>query len=200
MKVALLVFPIHYSHGCILQTFALYSKLKELGCQITIIDRQPKKLSYTRTAIRGMKLLSKKIVKGYQGTVFFRGWFPKEIMRDQQHFINSFSEDIKSVYSTEELKHFVEKGDFEAIIVGSDQTWRPCYVSNVMDYWFDFADDMGLKKIAYAPSFGVDVWEYTDSQTVRCRELASLFTAISVREESGVKLCKNYLKVCSSFS
>ena len=30
MKVALLVFPIHYSHGCLLQTYALYSKLKEL--------------------------------------------------------------------------------------------------------------------------------------------------------------------------
>lgn len=38
MKVALLVFPIHYSHGCLLQTYALYSKLKELGCEVTVLD------------------------------------------------------------------------------------------------------------------------------------------------------------------
>jgi len=195
MKVALLVFPIHYSHGCILQTFALYSKLKELGYRVTIIDRQPKKLSFVRAGARSVKLLVKRLIRGYKGAIFYQGWFPYEIMRNQQHFINSFSEDIKSVYSTEELKHFVEKGDFEAIIVGSDQTWRPCYVPNVMDYWFDFAEDMGFKKITYAPSFGVGVWEYTDSQTLRCKELASLFTGISVREESGVKLCKNYLGI-----
>lgn len=38
MKVALLVFPLHYSHGCLLQTYALYSKLNELGCAVTVLD------------------------------------------------------------------------------------------------------------------------------------------------------------------
>lgn len=46
MKVALLVFPIHYSHGCLLQTYALYSKLKELGCEVTVLDRQPERMPF----------------------------------------------------------------------------------------------------------------------------------------------------------
>ena len=193
MKVALLIFPIHYSHGCILQTFALYSKLKDLGCQVTILDRQPAQIPLYRVIIRGAKLLVKRFITGYRGAIFYRGWYPKSIMAEQESFINSFSHDLISVHSTEELKKAVDKGQYDAIVVGSDQTWRPCYVPNVMDYWLDFVSDKSLKRIAYAPSFGVDSWEYSDCQTKRCSELAALFDRISVREVSGVKLCKEHL-------
>ena len=193
MKVALLIFPLHYSHGCILQTFALYSKLKDFGYNVTILDRQPAKLPLYIVVIRGIKLLAKKLLKGYKGATFYRGWFPKSIMIEQQSFINGFSHDIISINSTEELKKEVEEGQFDAIIVGSDQTWRPCYIPNVMDYWLDFISDKRLNKVAYAPSFGVDSWEYSDSQTKRCRELATQFNRISVREVSGVKLCKDHI-------
>ena len=36
-----------------------------------------------------------------------------------------------------------------------------------MDYWLDFARDISVRKVAYAPSFGVDNWEYTEEQTVK---------------------------------
>ena len=194
MNVALLVFPIHYSHGCILQTFALYSFLKKNGCNVQILNRQPER--YTRKELLKLfvKRFLKKLLRGYKGAIFYNGWFPSTIMREQQHFIGLFRQDIINVYSTDELRKYIEKGHFEVIVVGSDQTWRPSNVPSVLDYWLDFAsDNNNIKKVAYAPSFGVDTWEYTEQQTQRCIYLASLFDAISVREKSGVLLCKKYL-------
>ncbi len=195
MKVALLIFPIHFSHGCILQTYALYSKLKELGCDVTILDRQPNKASLFKTSIEITKRLLRKVFKGYKGAVFYKGWFPQRIMSEQQSFIDAFKDDIISIHSTKELHNILHKKVFDAIVVGSDQTWRPCYVSNVMDYWLEFAYDMSLIKVAYAPSFGVDKWEYSNNQTAKCKRLATAFDAISVREESGVRLCKDFIGV-----
>lgn len=54
-----------------------------------------------------------------------------------------------------------------------------------------------IKRIAYASSFGVDSWEYSSEETKKCAKLAKLFDAISVREQSGVDLCKDYLGVDS---
>ena len=195
MKVALLVFPIHYSHGCILQTYALYSQLKELGHDVTILDRQPDAPSVLSWSLSVAKRIAKYIFKGYRGGVFYRGGYPRMIMKEQQSFIDHFKKDITTVYSTEELRQIVITGGFEAIVVGSDQTWRPCYVQNVMDYWLEFASDIPIIRVAYAPSFGVDKWEYDENQTARCKKLACLFNGISVREQSGVKLCKEYLNV-----
>ena len=195
MKVALVVFPLHYSHGCILQTYALYSKLEQLECEVTIYDRQPNKESFATYLKRAVKRVGKWVLKGYRGPIFFSGYYPKSIMREQLRFIDRFRDDIVSVYSTEELRLRIEAGNYEAIVVGSDQTWRPRNVPNVMDYWLEFAAGMNMKKVAYAPSFGVDVWEYSEAQTDKCRELAAKFDAISVREESGVTLCKDHLYV-----
>lgn len=191
MKVALLVFPLHHSHGCILQTYALYSKLRSMGCDVTILDRQPEDASLIRLVFLISKRVGLRLLKGYRGAIFYKGWFPKKIMGQQQSFIDSFRKDIIEVHSTEELESTVSSGNFDTIVVGSDQTWRPCNVPNVMDYWLDFARDISVRKVAYAPSFGVDNWEYTEEQTVKCKELAGLFTGLSVREESGVRLCKD---------
>lgn len=195
MKVALLVFPIHYSHGCLLQTYALYSKLKELGCEVTVLDRQPERTPFFQCGITILKRLIKKLLFGYKGDIFYRNQFPMIIMAEQQHFIDRFRKDIISVHSSLELQKVMAAGNFQAIVVGSDQTWRPKYVPNVMDYWLDFAESYDILKVAYAPSFGTDEWEYSEGQTERCKSLASRFSALSVREDSGVSLCVKYLNV-----
>lgn len=195
MKIALLAFPIHYSHGCILQTYALYSKLKDLGHEVIIVDRQHDRQSLLRLCMSVTKRIAKRVLTSYRGAVFYKGWYPKLIMKEQQSFIDCFRKDIIEVYSSDELKGIVASGGYDAIVVGSDQTWRPRNVPNVMDYWLGYATKMKMKKIAYAPSFGVDVWEYSDEQTLACKKLATLFDGLSVREKSGVRLCKENLNV-----
>ena len=105
------------------------------------------------------------------------------------------------------LKNFTEKHlplsepwygssipDCDCIIVGSDQVWRPKYTHLPGAYFLDFLpDDHAIKKIAYAASFGVDNWEFSPDQTERFSILVNRFDAVSVRESSGVELCKKYL-------
>lgn len=57
--------------------------------------------------------------------------------------------------------------------------------------FLDFTIGQHVKRIAYAASFGTSKWEFTEGQTTRCAALAKQFDAISVREDSGVVLCKN---------
>ena len=60
--------------------------------------------------------------------------------------------------------------------------------------FLNFADDK-VKKLSYAASFGCKEWEYTEEQELQCGKLAKRFDAISVREASGVDLCKEHFGV-----
>ncbi|MOA02878.1 Polysaccharide pyruvyl transferase [compost metagenome] len=84
------------------------------------------------------------------------------------------------------------------MIVGSDQTWRPQYSPNIENFFLDFLEGIEIKRIAYASSFGVDEWEFNEEQTRRSAALAKQFDAISVREDSGVELCRKFLGVEST--
>lgn len=55
-----------------------------------------------------------------------------------------------------------------------------------------FLGDADIKRVAYAASFGVDYCEYTEEQRKNCSFLLKRFNAVSVRESSGVQLCRKY--------
>ena len=54
---------------------------------------------------------------------------------------------------------------------------------------------MSVKRIAYAASFGTDQWEFSTEQTTISSFLAKKFDVVSVREASGIQLCKQNLGV-----
>lgn len=97
-------------------------------------------------------------------------------------------------------KFIVPENEFDAIVVGSDQVWRPvyfkkCYGTPISRMFLDYTKSWKIRRIAYAASFGVDFWEYNKKETKSCSRAARLFHAISVREASGVSLCKKNLNV-----
>lgn len=69
------------------------------------------------------------------------------------------------------------------------------YNYDVRDCFLKIAQDMSVKRVAYAASFGSGAWEFTKEQTEECAALAKQFDRISVREKSGVGLCQNHLGV-----
>jgi hypothetical protein len=94
----------------------------------------------------------------------------------------------------------VSPNDYEAIVVGSDQIWRKIYFQRSVtrkteDLFLAFTENWEITRIAYAASFGVDSWDYSISETEKISKLAKKFKAISVREDSGVKLCREMLGV-----
>ncbi len=89
----------------------------------------------------------------------------------------------------------VEKYRFGALVVGSDQIWRPEYNRKVESCFLDFAADWNIRRIVYAASFGKDEWEVSEELMCACSALAKRFDGVSVREASGVELCKKHLGV-----
>lgn len=196
MKLALVIFPFVPSHGSILQTYALYTKLKEMGHSVTIINRKRPDPCMSAVLHRSALNLKNRIIGYYRGPLFYRGNFPKAIMKNLSPFIDSYFEnDVITVYSRQEALDFVNSNAFDAFIVGSDQVWRPKFVPDIFHYYLDFVpEDSKARRIAFCPSFGTDDWEYDQEQTDRCKELLSFFTAVAVREKGGVSLCKRYLE------
>lgn len=83
---------------------------------------------------------------------------------------------------------------FDTFIVGSDQTWRPKYnfVGGVESYFFSFLEERSVRRVAYAASFGLDnLSEFKTGAFKACGRLLQKFDAVSVREESGVALCRD---------
>jgi len=72
--------------------------------------------------------------------------------------------------------------DFDVIICGSDQIWTP--VSFNPEYYLDFAE--GIRKIAYAPSFGVEF--IPERKKEKTAQLLKAFDRISVRETHGARM------------
>lgn len=87
----------------------------------------------------------------------------------------------------------------QAFIVGSDQIWRASYCRSMKStgfFFLDFATRKQRKRsISYAASFGSDEWEGTPEETEECGRLLREFKAVSVRERSGVKICKEVFGV-----
>lgn len=80
----------------------------------------------------------------------------------------------------------------DTFLVGSDQLWNWWNIRhNRMEFFFlDFVEP-GHKRIAYATSFGKDNTDFPDDKRLRVSYHLSKFDAISVREKSGVDVCKN---------
>lgn len=96
----------------------------------------------------------------------------------------------------EKLKDLNKK--FDIFIVGSDQVWRTKWLQKKVEHYFlDFVDE-NKKKIAYAASFGVDFWEGNKELTKKIKLLIKRFNDISVREESGIAICKDTFDIDSA--
>jgi hypothetical protein len=91
------------------------------------------------------------------------------------------------------------KDEFDAIVVGSDQVWRMRYfkgawlTKNSADAFLAFTRGWNIRRVAYAASFGLSTVEILPQELPECRACLKAFDAISVREESGVKVCKEIL-------
>lgn len=193
MKVAILTLPLHTNYGGILQAYALQTVIEQMGHEVVVLEqiKRPVKLTVKKLLI----LYTKRIVKNLIGRkcfIFYEYRKEREypvISQHTQKFICRYIH--RKITNLENLT----ENDFDAIIVGSDQIWRPCMFPNIEDAYLRFTVDWDIKRISYAASLGVDYWEYTPEQTMECRHLIQKFDAISVREYSSIDLLKKYFNV-----
>jgi hypothetical protein len=192
MKIAILTQPLGKNYGGIMQAWALQQVLKDMGHEPTTINRRSnaKSIAFKITQLvyrYAMRAIGKR--KG----IFNSDRHIQYATRNMQNFIDQHITMSEHMDNTTKIKKHFENRNYYAAIVGSDQTWRPSYSPNIYNFFLDFIPNTCIKRISYASSFGVDHWEYSKLETIKCRELAQKFDAISVREHSGIHLCNLHL-------
>lgn len=168
-KVNLLT--LHYSdnNGAVLQTYATCEILRRLGHEVTLIN-----------------LKDPDVYKKYFRAKYHLKMLPRYI-RFHQFRNKYFAKQTPVMFKIKTRK--IPVCDFT--VSGSDQVWNPdiTYPLQRYTYFLDFVND-GSKKIALASSFGKSSWDST-THTEKVKDLLSDFAAISVRETSGVDICRD---------
>lgn len=202
MKIAILTQPLKSNYGCVLQAYALQTVLGRMGHDVEIIKREYPKPSLRvrlKNILRFVHTLFFKYVYGKSYLVLsnpFKIEYTYLPISNVYQFIYSYIKQSRAIYTTDELDKYFKVKDFDVYIVGSDQVWRPRYSPCIANYFLDSKSiAVNAKRIAYAASFGTSEWEYSKEQTILFSNLAVKFDSISVREDSGIKLCEEFLKV-----
>lgn len=194
MKIAVISLKVNSNYGGILQAWALQQILIRLGHEPVLIDTaSPADISFIRKSyLYPIRLINK---------VFFHATKPirheametmdwNRSMHGVSSFINNIN--IRTIKNISEIK----ETDYDGIIYGSDQVWRPGYfrhfLGNMRNAFGWFARDWeNIKIYSYAASFGIDTLdEYTAEELADIRRVIKRFSKISVREKSGIRLCQ----------
>jgi hypothetical protein len=194
MKIGILTQPLLENYGGLLQCYALQTILKRLGHEVWVVQRttgelqgSTKKVLFSCIKQFDKIFLGEKLIKRLRPSTYAK--------RNTSYFVlNYINPKTKLITTTETLKKCHIEQNFEAYIVGSDQVWRPIYSPCINNYFLDFLVPQDrTKRIAYAASFGVDEWEFSEEETSVCKDLIKLFDGVSVRENSATALCEKYL-------
>lgn len=176
MKIAIITFAWSKNYGAVLQAYALQSVLKGMGHDAFVVPINPE---------RRRSLARQFIGKGIRPTVRkIREWF----------LFRSFDEFRRTHYDFGGWKeggyaHFIAncpKADI--FVVGSDQVWNLSVMQSPLEeefYFLKMCPD-SVRRVAYAASWSME--SISDDAAGRLKPLLERFSAISVREKSGVDI------------
>lgn len=189
MRIGIVTQPLTANYGCLLQNYALQQVLREMGHDPVTLDYLPV------TSFRWY-------LKSLYRRVFLRAPYLPLFPKRQPLFDAFVKEHIATVPAGRRFKKsLLEKYRIEALIVGSDQVWRQFYNPRTLpDMFLSFAGDFPGPRIVYAASFGIDTWDADEKTREKCRALVNKFQAISVREPSGIRICREELGVEASLA
>ncbi|WP_300974799.1 polysaccharide pyruvyl transferase family protein [Sphingomonas sp. LHG3406-1] len=186
-KTGILTLHLHVNYGGILQAAALYRLLQDEGFDPILLRKEPDNIGRAGRLIRNLlRILPGQNVGGVRARALTRA--------RHEPFIRRFLPNAtRPCRNSEQLRRAVQQHGVGAVVVGSDQVWRAEYHqdSNYPVYFLDFVP-ADVRKLSYAASFGHSDWRYPE----RTEEVAGLlerFDAVSVREKSGVAICREVL-------
>jgi len=193
-KVLITTLPLNANYGGILQAYALQRVVCDLGFRPVTDTSRPKPLlkrlrwRLLRHPYRWVRMASPARVD--------QDWrISRRVTAPLRAFI---ARNIKTGL-------FMETGGtpsgrarlakrFRTFVVGSDQVWRASY-ANIPAQFLDVLEPIQVdrpRRISFAASFGVDdIAEYSSDDRSRAAALIRRFDAVSVREKSGVRICRD---------
>lgn len=190
-KIGLINFQFSKAnYGAVLQAAALEYYIKNMGYNVEHINFSPSDKTSFITKIK------KNIMLILEFTNLVYAIKPNYRKKPRNFTVfDEFRKEYLSLtteVSTKKEQLAQYKDLYDAVVVGSDQVWRPEYCRGEVDaFYLSFVGEK-TRRVSYAASFGKDTWENNDRQlTERLKKEIQKFYRISVREDSGVKICEN---------
>lgn len=198
MKIGIVTFTGRDNYGQLLQNYALQETLTRMGHELWTIDTTWSRAIFPPLWKKCASLCKHLLTKCSHPEKNVRVWMTKKEWYIIYKHFHAFQEQHIRMTEFKKGRFEPKEYNFDAYVVGSDQIWR--YISKTPSWTFNFflnfiPSDCDVRRVAYAPSFAVDRWEYSPESTRKCAELARRFDAISVRETSGVNFCRDHLGV-----
>ncbi len=183
-KIGIITYHNTINYGALLQSFALESKLKELGADVDIInyhcknveDREHVKFpSFELNIINFLKN-----IKYYFSTTKKR--------KAMNNFLNKYIKISKQEYNIKNIKNSNDL--YDKFVVGSDMVFELNINGGDLTYYLDFADSK--KRYSYAASLGID--KIDNKYLSNCINELEKFQHLSVREEQAKEYFGKILK------
>jgi hypothetical protein len=182
-KIGIITLNGYFNYGNRLQNYALQESIKSLGYMAdTIILQQGERDNRIDFNKENLNKILLRIKVGIKNPLFHKrqSLFIK--------FTKGFINEVIYKKSEESFKEVDNNYDF--FVVGSDQVWNPYYMEDSELFFLSFTKNH--KKIAYAPSFGVN--RIPKKYINEYRNGLSQFKCLSAREELGVKIIADITK------
>lgn len=192
LSVGVLTLPLSKNYGGNLQAHALMEILRQMGHKPALVNRRHTPDKFSETEAEAAEDDKRRLFVPHSGIA-------KKI--PNHSFVETHIVPLTRPFrSTDQMRRNIGKYGFDALISGSDQVWRPRYArATLPDQFMAFLpeDDTTTKRISYAASFGTGDWEYDTAEADMARRLLARFDAVSVREDSGVDLCRDHFGVAA---
>lgn len=205
MKIGIVTLIGEFNYGNLLQSYALQTILERLGHQPIVLNRRcanPNIRPYCLRILSFVKSLILRFFLNRKDLLLvnpFEEDYDTRMRTNKMHlkqFIRKYINRSKSLHSSNDIKKYIDRESFDAFVVGSDQVWRECYTFSIEEMFLSFlSQNSSAKRIAYAASFGVDEDYISEEKMPLCKDLLKRFDAVSVREKSAVKICKEHFGV-----
>lgn len=176
MRIGIITMHKVLNCGSALQAYALQRKLCEMGYESEIID-------YKYNDKSGRKSLKTRIIAFARDVLF--GFPERRMKRKFKAFYRQNLVLTKESYDRESIVK--DPPLFDLYIAGSDQVWNPRFIGDDVNFLLAFAPPEA-KRISYASSIAASCLDESSKKNF-ARQL-SRFSAISVRERSGVEIIK----------
>lgn len=182
MKIGILTLHHALNAGAVLQAWALQTYLQKNGYAAKVVNYG--KIGWPFKYSLNFANLRRFAGSCYYGCRTFFLTFGVETYR--RRLFRDFLYSIMRV-DRPAKKRDVLGSECTHFIVGSDQIWNPRIVKKEDVYFLPNVKN-GVKRIAYAGSFGID--EFSPQQVRLMQDCFKNFDALSVREEQGAQIIK----------
>lgn len=185
MKTAIVTFNRAYNYGAVLQCYALYKKLSDIGLDVEVLDYFPDyfKDTYSLAYLDALRYFP------YRPLSNWFKFLPLTYIRNRRlKIFDSFlSKHIKLSMNQYKTKEELNNSSlpYGAYIVGSDQVWTNIWTNFDSTFFLEFAKQ-NTKKISYAASFGFN--KIPENLFLDYKKRLSNWDMISVREKTGQKI------------